>query len=288
MVSDLISGFDEASREVFSDVLGWSLNDKDWEQCLWKVKEGGLGVRDAGTIADAAYFSSRLKTYESCRALDAEHRLEHQAEDDEDEMQVDRIGDDNGCAGEGCLAQARDRIKAQLPGNVFMDARKQGAIVEKIAGKKRDERMQDASGVEEARLKVMAAPHAGDWLHAPPSKELEYRFTNEEFRSRTGRRLGKELCDETRCPLCFQVLDRFGIHAETCMAGGDKTLAHNEHRNTLFKQAKLGGLQPELEKGGLFQEAGGREQEGDERDARRRPADVLLCRAQDFKTRGGE
>ena len=73
------------------------------------------------------------------------------------------------------------------------------------------------------------------------------------------------------------------------MSGGDKTLAHNGHRDTLYKQTKAGGFAPELEKGGLFREAqAGQEREDDDgRDARRRPADVLVCRAHDFRSARG-
>ncbi len=50
------------------------------------------------------------------------------------------------------------------------------------------------------------------------------------------------------CPLCFGVLDKFGSHAEDCMAGGDAVLTHNEIRDTTFKLAKPSGTNPELEK----------------------------------------
>ena len=70
-------------------------------------------------------------------------------------------------------------------------------------------------------------------------------LTNAEFRSRMGRRLGHELCEESACPFCFGVMDRFGIHPECCMAGGDKTAGHHIIRNDLYGQSFVrarGGL----------------------------------------------
>eukprot|EP00973_Karenia_brevis_P032592 4499091-Karenia_brevis.AAC.1 len=73
---------------------------------------------------------------------------------------------------------------------------------------------------DKARLQAAAAPRAGLWLGAPPCRALDLRLTNAEVRSRVGRRLGAELCEEKPCPFCLGVVDRWGIHPESCTAGG--------------------------------------------------------------------
>eukprot|EP00973_Karenia_brevis_P004080 560130-Karenia_brevis.AAC.1 len=68
--------------------------------------------------------------------------------------------------------------------------------------------MRDRAGErDKARLNAAAAPKAGVWLGAPPNRALDYKLTNAEIRSRVGRRLGVELCEERPCPFCLGVVD---------------------------------------------------------------------------------
>jgi len=143
--------------------------------------------------------------------------------------------------------------------------------------------VQQSNEWDKARMNGVAAEHAGAWLEGVPCKALGLQLSSEEFRSRMGRRLGCDICDEHPCPLCYQVMDRFGAHAEGCMSGGDANLRHNENRDTIHAQCKLAGCRPELEKAKVL--AGVLK----ERDlAGRRPADTLLrCRG-GVKTKRGK
>lgn len=81
--------------------------------------------------------------------------------------------------------------------------------------------------------------------------------------------LGVDVYDELSiCRFCGRVLDCKGIHALSCMAGGDVVLRHNAVRDILYWFFTRGRLAPQLEKVGLL-----------ENDAilvnLRRPADVL-------------
>ena len=79
------------------------------------------------------------------------------------------------------------------------------------------------------------------------------------------------------------------------MSGGDKNTGHNVLRDRIYKQAQLGGIRPKLEAAHLLVEDGrgtvddggggsqGARGDGGE-DAGRRPADVLICGAQDIWT----
>jgi len=62
------------------------------------------------------------------------------------------------------------------------------------------------------------------------------------------------------------------------MGGGDKTVNHNEVRDDVYAQAKRSHLAPQLEAMGVSSLLGLEQA----RDTRERPADVLLCRAQDI------
>ena len=136
----------------------------------------------------------------------------------------------------------------------------------------------EARQVDKIRLMAVRAPHAGAWLGAVPSRNLDLLLTNGEIRSRVGRRLGAAIGEEGPCPFCMQCNDEYGIHPECCMGGGDKVTAHNTTRNTLHQHAKTAGARPQLEQGGLLAGRGLPGGEG------RRPADTLLCSTEGIQT----
>ena len=88
---------------------------------------------------------------------------------------------------------------------------------------------------------------------------------------------------EYHCPLCDDVIDRYGDHCLTCACGGDRTRRHNLLRNEAFHICNSAGLNPELEKPGLLQPRpinGAVQENGSirELESMRRPADVYLPR----------
>ena len=48
--------------------------------------------------------------------------------------------------------------------------------------------------VEKARLKAVTAPHAGDWLNAPPITAVGLRLSDEAVQVVVGLRLGSTIC----------------------------------------------------------------------------------------------
>ena len=113
---------------------------------------------------------------------------------------------------------------------------------------------------------------------------LDTQLTNAEVQYGVGRRLGVELCEESPCPLCLGVMDKWGAHCESCMSGGDKTVNHHAVRDDVYSHAKRAHTAPQLEATGVERLLGLEGGQG----TRERPADVLLCRAQDINLgRGG-
>ena len=70
------------------------------------------------------------------------------------------------------------------------------------------------------------------------------------------------------------------------MGGGDKTAEHHCVRDDIYAQAKRGNTAPVLEAGGIMHVLG-RPGEMGAGVSRERPADVLLCRAQDIRVGRG-
>ncbi len=82
------------------------------------------------------------------------------------------------------------------------------------------------------------------------------KLTNQEARSRVQRRLGMELCEEGPYPFCFGVMDRCGIHAESCTARGDQTAGHHVIRDDIYTQSKRASAAPILEVGRILNTLG--------------------------------
>ena len=78
-------------------------------------------------------------------------------------------------------------------------------------------------------------------------------------------------------------MDRSGAHCESCTAGGDKTVNHNVVRDALYVHSRRAHTAPRLEACGVSRLLGLE----DRGDGQVRPADVLLCRAQDIQTAVG-
>ena len=152
--------------------------------------------------------------------------------------------------------------------------------MELVNKRRRDVMVAGSNAWDRARLEATSAHYSGAWLEAPPNRVTDTFLSNAEVQYGVGRRLGVELCEECACPFCLGVMDRFGAHCESCMAGGDKTVNHNKVRDDIYVQAKRGHTMPQLEAMGVTRLLG---LSGSE-TGQERPADVLLCRAQDINT----
>jgi hypothetical protein len=230
MIDNLLTRFDQSVRKAFENMVAKELDDTSWGQAKSPLRLGGCALRCADEGADVAYISSRALTREDCKKLDSSFKARGQV--------------DETCFLE--LGEAVRRINDRLP-----PEKELGDTLERIDGQwlmlgKWVEDAAAANMIDEAgqwnkaRLNSLQAKHSASWLEGIPCQAIGTRLSGEEFRSRMGRRLGIEICEETSCPLCFETMDKFGAHAESCMGGGDAVARHNESRDTLHKQAKAG------------------------------------------------
>jgi len=126
------------------------------------------------------------------------------------------------------------------------------------------------------------------YLQATPSKAAKLNNEPALFVGMLKRWLRMPFApQDTECPCCDGVLDRFGDHALVCCGGGDRTRRHNLLRNMAFHAAEAANLQPELEKPGLLPQRplagstydnGAPISEHDFNHGARRPADVFIPR----------
>ena len=122
-------------------------------------------------------------------------------------------------------------------------------------------------------LNAYSAPLAGKVLGVVPSKTLDKHLTQVEFVHELAARLYVDVFEEdTLCVFCGALIDPKGKHCKSCMSGGDTVLMHNTVRDIVEDYCKRGRLRPEAEAPSLLRGIS-------VPDARRRPADVLVCSA---------
>ena len=293
MIEGLLEGFDISLMHAVEEVIGLRLEEKQCMQVELRVGDSGLGLRLGKSVADGAYVSSRAMTFEVCEELDTDFAWDATGGPGAEDRDMGVGGEAQvACGLAGAIARMKEAMPEYRAGGLDVPGQvpKQKEFTAKLDILKKRAVEEGGSALEKARLHAMSAPHAGAWLEAPPSRAQDTRFTNEELHTRVGRRLGIKICEECTCPFCFAPMDGFGAHAETCMGGGDKVTTHNCTRDTIYKQAQAANIAPQLEAAGVLAgesgERGGAagEQSGDDR---RRPADVLVCRAQDIRTGNG-
>ena len=133
-----------------------------------------------------------------------------------------------------------------------------------------------------AHLSLLTAKGAGAFWHATPSRSMHLDMEPCLYRVVLQRWLRMPFADEdSYCPLCENILDRYGDHCLSCSCGGERTRRHNLLRNQIYYACSAANLRPELERPGLlpprpFDEPG---TDCSNREASaRRPADVYLPR----------
>ena len=78
--------------------------------------------------------------------------------------------------------------------------------------------------VEKTRLKAVRAPHAGDWLNAPPITAVGLRLSDEAVRVAVGQRLGSTIC-QPHTYICGTQVDARGLHDLSSRMSGPRTSA---------------------------------------------------------------
>ncbi len=254
-----LGDFDMRVRCAFSALTGLALTAKHWAQCSAPVRHAGLGLRSAAGFADPAYLALLCTTEALAAAIWPEGALSANSSAD---RAAERIVQNFGWA--------------PTEAEPSPDFKSQRRWTRQLEDKYAKTRFDNAQPDVRVRLQAFSCNTSCRWHGATPSKTLDIALSNCEFRNNVALQLGVDVSDEVLpCPFCGMVCDTFGRHALSCTAGGDNTLVHNQVRDEVFGWCGRARLRPELEKSGLLHQIG-------LPDNRRRPADVLVCRAAGF------
>ena len=255
---DSLAVFDKAVLAALSSTTALVLSQRQQTQATLPLKAGGLGLRPAAVVADAAYIASRAATHNLCTQIWPLHRW-----------------DATSLA--SSLAHGLQRCRNLLPDPSVLDSSptdlKQCSLVRAVEQKRVQQWRAEGCPDENCRLNAYSAPGAGREYSLVPSRTLDTNLTTFEFATAVATRLGVDVMEGgVPCPLCGQLLDAGGRHAQSCMSGGDTTTEHNCVRDVFHSFCSRGGLRPEAEAPRLLAESS-------TVDGRRRPADVLVLPA---------
>ena len=255
---DAALAFDKDVAEAFAASCNLALSDRQRSRVNFSVKNGGIGLRSIADRVDGAYVASRAATHELCRRIRLQHRGDHANRDPHLRHAMasleQKVGDSE------LLGSDLDKIT-------------QSKLNEEIDGHNRRQWMEEADPAEQVHLKAYSGLGCGFEMDLVPSKALDMNLTRGEFVTTVARRLGVDVMEgNVACGFCGILLDAGGLHAISCMAGGDATEQHNGVRDVYFDYCERGALRPLSEAPDVLKEVLGR-------DDRRRPADVLCIPA---------
>ena len=262
----VLHDFGNDLRSTLEDLVGDFLPERCWSLAQLGITHGGLGIRDPGKHAAAAYVASVAQARGLCQAVD------------ESFDPADTAG---GLGWQQAVQQLASLVlepaRPSLEGD--MSAFRQKQLSQLLDAALRDEllRSEVRDTAFQGHIGLCSLPGAGAWLTSPivpDGREMDAPL----FQVALKRRLRMKVFDEDNfCPACGDCLDTFGDHALVCPCKGDRTLRHNRVRDEVFKGAVEAAMRPEKEKAGLLpgrpDEDGVAGQAGD-----RRPADVWLPR----------
>jgi len=109
----------------------------------------------------------------------------------------------------------------------------------------------------QARLRAVSAPHAGDWLLALPVTSCGLRLDDESVRVAAGLRLGVPLCEPHGCPCGAPVLTD-GHHGLSCALGPGRLPRHASLNDLVFRGLVRAGYPSTKEPAGLVRTDGRR------------------------------
>jgi len=199
---------DAMLRDLVCQILNVNLSDLQWDQASLPVKWGGLGIRKTTHVASSAFLASAAGVVDLVSAiLPAGRRVSTIRAKDTALSAWNQLS--------GGTAPADQEARAQK----CWDTQIIKSVAESLMRAATDD-------YTKARLLATSAPHAGDWLNAPPITAVGLRLSNEALRVAVGLRLGATICAPHVCRCSAQV-DARGSHGLSCMRSAGRQTRHS-------------------------------------------------------------
>ena len=226
---------DNKLRDMLCQILNVDLSDDQWEQASLPVKWGGLGIRKACQVASSAFLASATGASTLVSSI-LPHRFRMQVAHDHS---IDRAMDHWMTLG-GITPPPAQEAGSQKVWDI--------EIIKVTASRLLSQAPDDYS---KARLLAVSAPHAGDWLNAPPISAVGLRFSNESLRVAVGLRLGSNICAPHTC-VCTAPVDARGSHGLSCARSAGRQMRHAQVNNIINRAMSRAGIAAGREPAGLM------------------------------------
>ena len=235
----LLEIFDNTVRESLSEILNQNIKDHHWQQASLPVRNGGLGIRSACQLAPSAFLASLAGTAEL----------------------VSKILPSNFAWQEDTFKTASLETWQHLSQTTPPDGPSRihqrswdSPIIQNVQSSLLASLSDD---IDQARLKAVFSPHAGDWLNAPPITSIGLRLDDESLRVAVGLRLGTSICSPHECP-CGAVVDARGTHGLSCRRSAGRHLRHNLINDIIWRALRRANIAATKEPAGLIRADGKR------------------------------
>ncbi|HSN23938.1 MAG TPA: reverse transcriptase domain-containing protein, partial [Methylomicrobium sp.] len=230
--------FDDLLRSAVSSITNCELSDIQWLQASLPVRDGGLGVRRAQSLALPSFIASATSTKELQAAILSEPDASEYA----------------------MLSEYM-----QTWANLYV-----GAVPNPPASFKQS--TWDRPGIEhdkatvwnsfndpvdKCRLAAVSTAHSGDWLHALPISACGLRLDDEAVRVAVGLRLGTNLCIPHLCP-CGLLVGATGSHSLSCKLAFGRMVRHQSLNDIIYRAFVSANIPVTKEPVGLFRTDGKR------------------------------
>ena len=217
----LLSEMDKLFRSNICLTAIVNLSEMQWTQASPPCRNGGLGVRQASSLALTAFLMSSCSTRSlqdcilMCTAASNNHNFE----------QYVSLWSSNYGFSVPLDADAHSQCNWDKP-NIDAEFANLLSI---------------SNTLDRARLLAVSARHSSDWLHAMPISSCGLRLKNEDIRVAVGFRLGTELCKPHHCPY-GALVDVTGQHSLSCKLSASKHARPNVINNLIARAITLADI----------------------------------------------
>ena len=233
-----LSAFDDLLRKGVSLILNSKLSDIQWTQACLPIRDGGLGIRRASSLALPAFLASAASTAALQGSILGNHVV----------------------VPDSCVETARQTwtilYTTDPPAGMFVNLQRSWdtPVIQKDI-----KSVFDAASTAEDRARLIAiqSPHASDWLFALPISSCGLRLDDEAVRIAVGLRLGLHLCQVHQCP-CGSTVDARGLHGLSCRRSSGRTARHQQLNDLVYRALRRADVPAVKEPTGLTRTDGKR------------------------------
>jgi hypothetical protein len=233
-----LTAFDDLLRNGVSYITNSQLSDIQWIQASLPIRDGGLGIRRATSLALPAFLASAASTAALQTLILGLHVV------------------DPDVTVEAARQTWSDMYNADVPAGINVNMQQSWDIP--IRHLDMTSVLVAATTAEDrARLLAVKSPHASDWLFALPISSCGLRLDDEAVRVAVGLRLGLQLCQTHQCP-CGTIVDTRGLHGLSCRRSSGRAARHQQLNDLVYRALRRADVPSAKEPTGLVRTDGKR------------------------------